>query len=218
MLTALAFTVSAFAEQRITESREAFEARVSGIHSDGKSDLPNTVTLLREGTVTVDGKKHEIDDKRPEIAAAIEKFLEVGQQGDLPIVDVARGGILLTSEGEIHEADWPSVWWVLFAYVILTAGEVMVSITCLEFSYTQAPKAMKSFIMGLYLLSVSLGNVITVLVNQVTMDQDGNSSLVGANYYWFFTGMMVVAGVIYMIVSPFFKTKTYMQDEIPTSG
>ncbi|MCH2153434.1 MAG: POT family MFS transporter [Phycisphaerales bacterium] len=218
MLTALAFTVSAFAEQRITESREAFEARVSGIHSEGKSDLPNTVTLLREGTVTVDGKKHEIDDKRPEIAAAIEKFLEVGQQGDLPIVDVARGGILLTSEGEIHEADWPSVWWVLFAYVILTAGEVMVSITCLEFSYTQAPKAMKSFIMGLYLLSVSLGNVITVLVNQVTMDQDGNSSLVGANYYWFFTGMMVVAGVIYMIVSPFFKTKTYMQDEIPTSG
>ena len=41
----------------------------------------------------------------------------------------------------------------------------MISITALEFSYTQAPNEMKSFIMGLYLLSVSLGNFITVGVN-----------------------------------------------------
>ena len=41
--------------------------------------------------------------------------------------------------------------WQVFAYIIMTAAEVLVSITALEFSYTQAPKAMKSFIMGLFL-------------------------------------------------------------------
>ncbi|UCG48453.1 MAG: hypothetical protein JSU94_01505, partial [Phycisphaerales bacterium] len=40
----------------------------------------------------------------------------------------------------------PSLGWQFFAYIILTAAEVMVSITALEFAYTQAPKKMKSLI------------------------------------------------------------------------
>tara|TARA_R110002096_G_scaffold147671_30_gene307923 strand:- start:3352 stop:5238 length:1887 start_codon:yes stop_codon:yes gene_type:complete len=61
----------------------------------------------------------------------------------------------------------PSVGWQLLAFVLLTAGEVMVSIVALEFSYTQAPRAMKSFIMGIFFLSVSLGNFITEAVNHL---------------------------------------------------
>ena len=47
------------------------------------------------------------------------------------------------------------------AYVLMTAAEVMVSITVLEFSYTQAPRKMKSFVMGVFLLSMTLGNLFT---------------------------------------------------------
>jgi POT family proton-dependent oligopeptide transporter len=59
----------------------------------------------------------------------------------------------------------PSISWQLFAYVTLTAGEVMVSIVCLEFSYTQAPRAMKSVIMAFFLFSVTLGNQFTSAIN-----------------------------------------------------
>lgn len=59
----------------------------------------------------------------------------------------------------------PSIQWQLWAYVLLTAGEVMISITGLEFSYTQAPKTMKSVIMAVWLFSVSLGNIFTSVVN-----------------------------------------------------
>jgi proton-dependent oligopeptide transporter, POT family len=59
------------------------------------------------------------------------------------------------------------VWWQILAYVVLTAAEVLVSITALEFSYKQAPLRMKSFIMALFLLSISLGNAITAVVNSV---------------------------------------------------
>jgi POT family proton-dependent oligopeptide transporter len=89
----------------------------------------------------------------------------------------------------------------------------MVSITCLEFSYTQAPPFMKSFIMSLYLLSVSAGNVFTALVNRFTMDEDGNSSLEGATYYWFFTGLMLVASVIFVGVARRYRPQEYIQGE-----
>ncbi len=66
----------------------------------------------------------------------------------------------------------PSISWQLFAYVALTAGEVMVSIVCLEFSYTQAPKAMKSVIMAIFLVSVSLGNQFTSAINHFIQVDD----------------------------------------------
>jgi POT family proton-dependent oligopeptide transporter len=121
------------------------------------------------------------------------------------------GGIAIATDGTRHDADWPSIAWQLLAYVVLTMAEVLVSVTCLEFSYTQAPKKMKSFIMSLYLLSVSAGNFLTAFVNKFTQDADGNSTLVGASYYWFFTYLMLGAAVVYIFVSLFYCEKEYIQ-------
>ena len=41
----------------------------------------------------------------------------------------------------------------------------MISIVGLEFFYTQAPKRMKSFLMAIFLLSVSIGNQVTTFIN-----------------------------------------------------
>ena len=59
----------------------------------------------------------------------------------------------------------PSIGWQIVAYAIITAAEIMVSIVGLEFAYTQAPKAMKSWIMALFFLSVWGGNQFTAQVN-----------------------------------------------------
>jgi proton-dependent oligopeptide transporter, POT family len=66
---------------------------------------------------------------------------------------------------EIDSGAIVNISWQLMAYVVMTAAEVFVSITCLEFSYTQAPKKMKSIVMAAYLLSVSLGNLFVSGVN-----------------------------------------------------
>lgn len=68
-------------------------------------------------------------------------------------------------ESRIQAGIVTSVWWQILAYFILTAAEVLVSITALEFSYKQAPLKMKSFIMALFLLSTSVGNLFTAAVN-----------------------------------------------------
>ncbi len=72
-------------------------------------------------------------------------------------------------QGAIDAGQRPSIGWQIAAYAILTASEVMVSITCLEFSYTQAPRTMKSVLMALFLMSVSLGSLFTAGVNKVIM-------------------------------------------------
>lgn len=115
-------------------------------------------------------------------------------------------------ESWISAGQKPSVWWQVLAYVILSAGEVMVSITCLEFSYTQAPKKMKSLIMALYYLSIAAGNFLTSGVNKFIQNADGSSKLAGAAYYVFFTGLMLVAAFVFMFVARAYKEKVYTQD------
>jgi len=107
----------------------------------------------------------------------------------------------------------PSVGWLILAHVIIAAAEVMVSITCLEFSYTQAPKKMKSFIMAVFLLSISLGNAFTALVNIFIQNEDGSSKLAGPSYFWFFAMMMLVTAVLFIPVARRYRVKTYIQDE-----
>ncbi|WP_203329001.1 POT family MFS transporter [Candidatus Laterigemmans baculatus] len=116
-------------------------------------------------------------------------------------------------ETDIQNGGRPTIAWQVLAYVILTAAEVMISITCLEFSYTQAPNSIKSIVMSIYMLSVSLGNLITAGVNLFIQNADGTSKLPGASYYWFFTGLMAVAAVAFIGVAKLYRGRTYIQDE-----
>jgi POT family proton-dependent oligopeptide transporter len=133
-------------------------------------------------------------------------------------------GLLLTGspfvvsafiEYRIADGATPSVAWMFFAYFLLTSAEILVSITALEFSYTQAPKKMKSFVMAVFFLSIWLGNMFTAIVNHVIENPDGTSKLEGADYYWFFVAVMAVTAVLYIPVAMRYPVKEYIQDEAP---
>jgi proton-dependent oligopeptide transporter, POT family len=111
----------------------------------------------------------------------------------------------------------PSIVWQIWAFVILTAGETLVSPTHLEFSYTQGPTKLKSLVMCTYLLAVSLGNVFTSGVNFFIQNSDGTVKLQGASYFMFFTYVMLGTGVLFAIVTPFYKGRTYLQDQTEAS-
>lgn len=127
---------------------------------------------------------------------------------------VTAGSFVVSAliEANITAGGKPSVWWQILAFVILSAGEIMVSITCLEFSYTQAPKKMKSLIMAVYYLSITLGNTFTSIVNFFIQNEDKTSKLPGASYYWFFTGIMVAAAFIFIFVARTYQVKNHVQD------
>lgn len=109
----------------------------------------------------------------------------------------------------------PNIGWQMPAYALLSAGEVMVSITALEFAYTQAPKNMKAVIMSLYLLSISAGNLFTALVHVFIANKDGTVKLQGAAYYNFFAALSIGCVAIYIFVAKAYKEKNYVMSSAP---
>lgn len=109
--------------------------------------------------------------------------------------------IIALLQEKIDAGEHPNVIWQLLAFALLTAGEVLISITGLEYAYTQAPITMKSVIMSFWLLTVSLGNILVSLINNSKVRGGFFAQFEGANYYWLFLGIIAVVFVIYFIVS-----------------
>jgi len=126
---------------------------------------------------------------------------------------VTVGAFMISAyiEHLIVQGETPPIAWQLLAFVVITSAEVMVSITCLEFSYTQAPLKLKSLIMGLFLLSVSVGNGFTSLVNRWIQNLDGTLKLTGPDYYLFFAGVMFVVACLFLFVVGRYQETSYLQ-------
>jgi proton-dependent oligopeptide transporter, POT family len=115
-----------------------------------------------------------------------------------------------TTYESLADSAKPSIYWQAFAFFILTAGEVLVSITCLEYAYTQAPPSMKSTIMACYLLSVTLGNVLVSVIQNNIKGGGYFAQFKGASFFWLFTGICAVTAVLFMLISPRIKEKSYI--------
>jgi POT family proton-dependent oligopeptide transporter len=105
----------------------------------------------------------------------------------------------------------PTIGWQIFAYAVLTFAEVLIYGTGLEFFYSQAPNRMKSFVMGIFLLAISMGNGFTALVNLVIQKADGTSRLSGAEYYLFFAGLMLVTALGFIAYARGYREHRYVQ-------
>lgn len=87
----------------------------------------------------------------------------------------------------------PSVLWQLAPYVALTTSEVLVSVTGLEFAYSQAPPEMKSIVMSFWSVTVAIGNLVVAVVAKLNVFS-------GAASFLFWAGLVTVAGVILGVV------------------
>jgi POT family proton-dependent oligopeptide transporter len=73
--------------------------------------------------------------------------------------------------------------WQFAPYVLLTAGEVLVSTTGLEISYTLAPKSMKSTVGSLWLLTVAAGQIIVMAVTHLGGDGVSDASVTSGRFF-----------------------------------
>lgn len=96
------------------------------------------------------------------------------------------------------------VLWQLIPYFLITLSEVLVSITGLEFAYSQAPRRMKSTVMGFWLLTVALGNVLVAVLARF-------SDLKLENFFWVFAGLMAVAAIIFAMRAAVYQVRDYTQ-------
>jgi len=132
---------------------------------------------------------------------------------------VAAGGIQLV----LARGTQLSVLWQLGPYALLTLGEVLVSVTGLEFAYTQAPREMKGTIMSFWSLTVTLGNYLVVVVAKLAPAPPGGgpgaAGVTGltpdlgaaAWQLFFFAGLIFAAGGLLRLLSRRHKIVDYFQ-------
>ncbi len=139
------------------------------------------------------------------------------------VIALLEGWILATphlADGTIDMAQAPSVWWQIAAYFLITIGEILISITGLEYAYTNAPKSMKSTIMSCWLLTVSVANAMVSAINGNISHKNADGTIEkgifgfmeGPIFYWTFVGFLCVVMVVYAFVSPRLKEKSYIGD------
>lgn len=107
---------------------------------------------------------------------------------------------VITSPNSVH------MLWLIPQFVIMTAGEVMFSVTGLEFAYSQAPSTMKSLLQACWLLTVAFGNVIVVVIAEAKIFQSQ------ANEFFLFAVMMFVDMAIFGLLAMRYKYVTSSGD------
>lgn len=117
--------------------------------------------------------------------------------------------------GEIlHEQDWstrvdrvsdlcrstdtaskpPHVSWQFIQFIVLTTGEILVSISGLEFASTQAPASMKAVVQALWLFTTSFGNLLVAVFAILSLFSQ-------AGEYFFYATLMMVFALIFSVMA-----------------
>ncbi|WUR02222.1 solute carrier family 15 member [Vairimorpha necatrix] len=61
------------------------------------------------------------------------------------------------------------ILWQLPQYLLLTAGEILLNMTGLEFVYSESPESLKTLILAGWLLTVTVGNIFVILYSFIDL-------------------------------------------------
>lgn len=86
-----------------------------------------------------------------------------------------------------------SMFWMIPQFWILSCAEVLVSITGLEFAYSQAPKWLKSIVMSGWLFTTAVGNGIVALLALIKI---GNRAL----EFFLYAALMILFTLIFYLL------------------
>lgn len=91
------------------------------------------------------------------------------------------------------------ILWQLPQIITISAGEILFSVTGLEFSFTQAPSSMKSVLASAWLLTVAFGNLIVVIVSEIKIFRSQ------AYEFLLFAGLMLLDMAIFVVMAVKYK-------------
>lgn len=104
----------------------------------------------------------------------------------------------------IEQGQHPHIGWQVIQYVIISVAETLVSVTGLEFAYSQAPKKMKGVIMSMYTLSIGAGSFVTSLV---TRHVDFASR---TNYFLFWAAFMTGGALLFAVAAALYRPVAFV--------
>jgi POT family proton-dependent oligopeptide transporter len=106
----------------------------------------------------------------------------------------------------IEAGEHLSVLWQTWPYVVVTAAEVLVSTTGLEFAFREAAPEMKSLIMSFWLLTVAVGNLFTALLTAALAHlppgaANAGSASVSSGRFMLYAWMMFGVAILFSLIA-----------------
>ena len=98
-----------------------------------------------------------------------------------------------------------SVGWQIFPYLTLTASEILISITGLEFSYTQAPRFMRSTLMSIWFLTIFFGNLFTGVIAEINVFK-------GSMFFVFFGLITIAFSMLFIWIAKTYKMQNFVEE------
>jgi POT family proton-dependent oligopeptide transporter len=120
---------------------------------------------------------------------------------------LAAGSYLVVAalQRQIEDGAQMSVLWQTVPYLILTAAEVLVSTTGLEFAFREAAPEMKSIVMSFWLLTIAFGDLLVVAVTQLFSNASDHAASVSTNRFLLYAGMTFGVAILFSLVATFYK-------------
>ena len=91
-----------------------------------------------------------------------------------------------------------SILWFIPQYFLITVGEIMVSVTGVEWAYTEAPPSMKAIMNACWVLTTCVGNLIDLVIVSLKFTREQS------NEYFIFAGLMAGAAIAFMLLAIFY--------------
>lgn len=132
---------------------------------------------------------------------------------DLYNFDMHLGGIYLAIiNGDsvdfftITEPNTVHMLWMIPQSILLVFGEVYFGITLHEFTYSEAPKSLKTFINALLHFALGLGHLFLItIVNLIHMDLD---------YEFYFFAVVLLVNMFYFTILAFFYKSMFTDEKL----
>jgi len=96
---------------------------------------------------------------------------------------------------------------------VLTAAEVLISTTGLEFAFTQAAREMKSTITSFWLVTVAIGNLFVPIITKIqsailhAKPGEGGSASVNSSTFYLYAGLTFFVAIVFMLIATQYKER-----------
>uniref|UniRef100_A0A7G3AJE6 Putative h+/oligopeptide symporter n=1 Tax=Lutzomyia longipalpis TaxID=7200 RepID=A0A7G3AJE6_LUTLO len=159
------------------------------IHDDFRMRYDNITTQMEKGDIWPSTYDIVVND-----ITVAQYELRLGGVYAIILIETSTN-VFTTNLVEVSEPNSMNILWIAPQFIVLTLGEVMYSVTGLEFSYSQSPESMKSVIQSAWQLTVGVGNVIvTIIASARIFDSQ-------AAEFFLFAGLMFVDMGIFAILA-----------------
>ncbi|XP_037040845.1 solute carrier family 15 member 1-like [Bradysia coprophila] len=107
------------------------------------------------------------------------------------------------------ESKFLHMTWLIPQYLFMAMGEILVAISLINFSFSEAPDSMKTLLQAMFYLSAGIGNLIVVVV--------AGSRIFDSQFYEFilYTGLMFFDMILFALLAKRYKSEKVQRcDEI----